>query len=227
MRLSHLVGERATLSLWLVEGNTATWVGPLPVKVNLEAPTRSETLPIAPDENPLQSPKSPYFCRAVGLGCGCRTVSHTDDSRMSWETSGCCAVLWVCSHTSPGPLPVKVNLEAPTRSETLPIAPDENPLQSPKSSPLLQPPPFISWFGWVVWPGWWYAPKSSGWGACILYGRTQHRLSMKSRKEDPTNMLGYETCNGSCRKLAQSVAPASPLYLLVWMGGLAGLVVCA
>jgi Cys-rich protein (TIGR01571 family) len=33
---------------------------------------------------------------------------------------------------------------------------------------------------------------------CILYGRTQHRLSMKSRKEDPTNMLGYDTCNGSC-----------------------------
>lgn len=33
---------------------------------------------------------------------------------------------------------------------------------------------------------------------CILYGKTQHRLSMKSRKEDPTNMLGYDTCNGSC-----------------------------
>lgn len=33
---------------------------------------------------------------------------------------------------------------------------------------------------------------------CILYGKTQHRLSMKSRKEDPTNMLGYNTCNGSC-----------------------------
>lgn len=37
---------------------------------------------------------------------------------------------------------------------------------------------------------------------CILYGKTQHRLSMKSRKEDPTNMLGYEMCNGSCTAMA-------------------------
>jgi hypothetical protein len=37
---------------------------------------------------------------------------------------------------------------------------------------------------------------------CILYGRTQYRLSMKSKKEDPTNMLGYETCNGSCTAMA-------------------------
>ena len=33
-------------------------------------------------------------------------------------------------------------------------------------SPLLHPPPLISWFGWVVWPGWWYALRSSGWAAC-------------------------------------------------------------
>ncbi|KAL2837965.1 PLAC8 family-domain-containing protein [Aspergillus pseudoustus] len=37
---------------------------------------------------------------------------------------------------------------------------------------------------------------------CILYGKTQHRLSKRSRKEDPTNMLGYETCNGSCTAMA-------------------------
>lgn len=37
---------------------------------------------------------------------------------------------------------------------------------------------------------------------CILYGKTQHRLKMKSRKEDPTNMLGYETCNGSCTAMS-------------------------
>jgi Cys-rich protein (TIGR01571 family) len=37
---------------------------------------------------------------------------------------------------------------------------------------------------------------------CILYGKTQHRLTMKSRKEDPTNMLGYDTCNGSCSAMA-------------------------
>ncbi|KAJ9314583.1 hypothetical protein DTO271D3_5083 [Paecilomyces variotii] len=37
---------------------------------------------------------------------------------------------------------------------------------------------------------------------CILYGRTQHRLDMKSRKEDPTNLLAYEKCNGSCTVMA-------------------------
>lgn len=33
---------------------------------------------------------------------------------------------------------------------------------------------------------------------CILYGKTQYRISRKTQKEDPTNMLGYESCNGSC-----------------------------
>ncbi|KAJ5489089.1 hypothetical protein N7539_003979 [Penicillium diatomitis] len=37
---------------------------------------------------------------------------------------------------------------------------------------------------------------------CILYGRTQHRLAMKSRKQDPTNMLGYNLLNGSCTGMA-------------------------
>jgi hypothetical protein len=37
---------------------------------------------------------------------------------------------------------------------------------------------------------------------CILYGRTQHRLSKRSRKEDPTDMLGHELCNGSCAAMA-------------------------
>jgi hypothetical protein len=36
------------------------------------------------------------------------------------------------------------------------------------------------------------------WCPCILYGKTQYRLSRKSEKKDPTNMLGYETCNASC-----------------------------
>lgn len=37
---------------------------------------------------------------------------------------------------------------------------------------------------------------------CMLYGRTQYRLARKSRREDPTNMLGYEKCNGSCVAMA-------------------------
>jgi Cys-rich protein (TIGR01571 family) len=37
---------------------------------------------------------------------------------------------------------------------------------------------------------------------CILYGKTQYRLSQKSDRKDPTNMLGYETLNGSCAVFA-------------------------
>ncbi|KAL8948719.1 MAG: hypothetical protein Q9222_005114 [Ikaeria aurantiellina] len=37
---------------------------------------------------------------------------------------------------------------------------------------------------------------------CIVYGKTQYRISRKTQKEDPTNMLGYETCNGSCGLMA-------------------------
>ncbi|KAJ5177794.1 uncharacterized protein N7500_000493 [Penicillium coprophilum] len=128
---------------------------------------------------------------------------------------------------SPGPLPLKVDPEAPARSETMPIVPDENPLQSPKS-PYFPPPtraktshtPQPDDLSAYHQPGQSMHPnqevKGGGWSnglcefssfgicclgmlcPCILYGRTQHRLSMKSRKEDPTNLLGYETCNASC-----------------------------
>lgn len=37
---------------------------------------------------------------------------------------------------------------------------------------------------------------------CILYGKTQYRLTQKSDRKDPTNMLGYETLNGSCTSFA-------------------------
>lgn len=33
---------------------------------------------------------------------------------------------------------------------------------------------------------------------CIVYGRTSYRLSQKSAKKDPTDMLGYSTTNGHC-----------------------------
>lgn len=33
---------------------------------------------------------------------------------------------------------------------------------------------------------------------CIVYGKTQYRLSKKAQKQDPTDLLGYESCNGSC-----------------------------
>ncbi|KAI4173881.1 MAG: hypothetical protein LQ343_002649 [Gyalolechia ehrenbergii] len=37
---------------------------------------------------------------------------------------------------------------------------------------------------------------------CIIYGKTQYRISRKTQKEDPTNMLGYESCNSSCGLMA-------------------------
>ena len=33
---------------------------------------------------------------------------------------------------------------------------------------------------------------------CIVYGKTQYRMSRKTQKEDATNLLGYRSCNGSC-----------------------------
>ena len=33
---------------------------------------------------------------------------------------------------------------------------------------------------------------------CMVYGKTMYRLSRKAQKQDPTDVLGYESCNGSC-----------------------------
>ncbi|KAL4936010.1 hypothetical protein BDV06DRAFT_216991 [Aspergillus oleicola] len=112
--------------------------------------------------------------------------------------------------------------------QNVPVAPDANPLRSPSipyfpppvKSATAPPATMATDFGSYHQPGQISHPnqqiKGGGWNyglcdcsgigtcclgficPCILYGRTQHRLSMRSRKEDPTNMLGYETCNGSC-----------------------------
>ncbi|KAJ5397445.1 hypothetical protein N7509_005558 [Penicillium cosmopolitanum] len=132
---------------------------------------------------------------------------------------------------SPGPLPPKTNPEPPRRADTFTITPDANPLQSPRS-PFFPPPPAsapsqtpaIDDLATYHQPGQIMHPNQEVMGGawhhglcecsnlgtccmgllcpCILYGKTQHRLSLKSRKEDPTNMLGYETCNGSCTAMA-------------------------
>ncbi|KAF2646303.1 PLAC8-domain-containing protein [Massarina eburnea CBS 473.64] len=39
---------------------------------------------------------------------------------------------------------------------------------------------------------------------CILYGRTSYRLSQKSAKQDPTDLLSYEATNGHCAIMALS-----------------------
>ncbi|EAW13176.1 DUF614 domain protein [Aspergillus clavatus NRRL 1] len=149
---------------------------------------------------------------------------------------------------SPGPLPVKTNPEVseqPPKNETIIIAPDANPLHSPQLPRF--PPPIVTNAPHTPLPLPYHQPgqithpnqvvKGGAWShglcecsnigtcclgsfcPCILYGRTQHRLSRKSRKEDPTNMLGYETCNGSCAAMAllcgcqwQHVAHAASSY---------------
>jgi len=128
---------------------------------------------------------------------------------------------------SPGPLPAKPSPENFNRSDNLSIAPDTNPLQSPKipyfPPPIATPAPQASTVGDLGschQPGQIMHPNQDVQGGtwshglcecsnvgtcclgiicpCILYGKTQYRLSIKSKRGDPTNMLGYETCNGSC-----------------------------
>jgi Cys-rich protein (TIGR01571 family) len=132
---------------------------------------------------------------------------------------------------SPGPLPVKEH-PRPLPLQALSIAPDANPLQSPRSPPVRsatfptdpQTPHAVNEVlpnhlpGQVAHPN--QIIQGGNWSSglcecsdigtcclglacpCILYGRTQHRLSRKSRREDPTNLLGYETCNASCTAMS-------------------------
>lgn len=37
---------------------------------------------------------------------------------------------------------------------------------------------------------------------CIVYGKTQYRLSRKAKKQEPTDLLGYDPCNLSCGIMA-------------------------
>lgn len=37
---------------------------------------------------------------------------------------------------------------------------------------------------------------------CILYGKTEYRLSQRAEKRDPTDLLGHSACNGSCSLMA-------------------------
>ncbi|KAF9893232.1 hypothetical protein FE257_011655 [Aspergillus nanangensis] len=133
--------------------------------------------------------------------------------------------------TPPGPDPFWKNPEPPISTQTMSIVPDSNPLQSPKSpyfpppTPLASPqPPAGFEMGAFHQPGQVIHPnqivRGGTWShglcdcsniltccvgficPCILYGKTQYRLSQISQKEDPTNMLGYESCNGSCTAMA-------------------------
>ena len=37
---------------------------------------------------------------------------------------------------------------------------------------------------------------------CVVYGKTQYRLSQKAQKKEATDLLGYKAVNGSCGLLA-------------------------
>ena len=37
---------------------------------------------------------------------------------------------------------------------------------------------------------------------CVVYGKTQYRLSRKAQRQEPTDLLGYDSCNPSCGILA-------------------------
>lgn len=37
---------------------------------------------------------------------------------------------------------------------------------------------------------------------CIVYGKTQYRLSRKAQKQEPTDLLGFDSCNSSCGIMA-------------------------
>ncbi len=43
---------------------------------------------------------------------------------------------------------------------------------------------------------------AGAWCPCIVYGKTQYRLSRRSERNDPTNLLGYSAFNGSCAAFA-------------------------
>lgn len=136
-----------------------SYADPDPPKKSPERTVSQQTphdLPIAPDANPLQSPKPPYFPPPTAAGAPMTTpvremgtyhqpgqIQHPNQQIKggAWSHGLCdCSNIWTCC----------LGLTCP----------------------------------------------------CILYGKTQYRLSMLSRREDPTNMLGYETCNGSCTAMA-------------------------
>ena len=122
---------------------------------------------------------------------------------------------------SPGPLPIKSDhdhSQSATPMTTSTATPDlksmesapidrYNPyaLQGPNVSTANHRPGQVSHPNAIVDPNWKHGlcePDTSCcmglFCPCVLYGRTMYRLSRKAEKKDPTEMLGYESCNGSC-----------------------------
>jgi Cys-rich protein (TIGR01571 family) len=133
----------------------------------------------------------------------------------------------VARSMSPDSLPFKSRMEPHPQQAAIKIAPDENPL-----SPTFASTPSHRLIASVAsgsaidnhLPGqaihvnqqirggtWKYGLCDCGdigvcctgvWCPCILYGKTQYRLSQRSERRDPTNLLGYSMFNGSCAAFA-------------------------
>jgi Cys-rich protein (TIGR01571 family) len=131
--------------------------------------------------------------------------------------------------TGAGSLPVKSKRELHPQPETIDIVPDQNPL-SPTflSRPILSrtntlglasdaaidthlPGQAIHANQQMKGGTWKYGLCDCGdigvcctgvWCPCIIYGKTQYRLSQRSERKDPTNLLGYSIFNGSCAAFA-------------------------
>ena len=49
---------------------------------------------------------------------------------------------------------------------------------------------------------------------CVVYGKTMYRLSRKTAKQDASDLLGYESCNGSCSLMALACGFQWPLTMI-------------
>ncbi len=123
---------------------------------------------------------------------------------------------------SPGPIPIKIH-DAPPQFAAPPTSnspPTQNSTAAPESKRVIYNPDSLSGPnvgpethrpGQVSHPN---AAIDPHWKSglcepdtvcclgiicpCMVYGKTMYRLSRRAQKQDPTDMLGYESCNGSC-----------------------------
>ena len=128
---------------------------------------------------------------------------------------------------SSGTLPTKLQEERHHHPQVMNIVPDENPLHptflksqnhTPDVAPLSdsaidnhRPGQAVHANQYIKGGSWKHGLCDFGeigvcctgiWCPCIIYGKTQYRLSQRSERKDPTNMLGFSIFNGSCAAFA-------------------------
>lgn len=130
------------------------------------------------------------------------------------------------AHAAPGPIPLMTQpsvahpARAPTTTIFAPpptITPDSdlklayNPdsLAGPNGAPENHRPGQVSHPNSMVDPHWKHGLCEADTLCCVglvcpcmVYGKTMYRLSRKAQKQDPTDLLGYECCNGGCGLMA-------------------------